>query len=93
MSLDVWEYHKEQMAINPEYKEAYNALEPEFSVANALIKARTNAGLTQTEVATRLGVSQPAVARMESGKNISLKTIARYASAVGQPVHLDILPQ
>ena len=42
--------------------------------------------------AEKLGVSQPAVARMESGKNISIKAIARYAKAVGRPINLSILP-
>ena len=32
------------------------------------------------------------VARMESGKNISIKAIARYAKAVGRPINLSILP-
>ena len=48
--------------------------------------------MTQKDVAEKLGVSQPAVARMESGKNISIKAIARYAKAVGRPINLSILP-
>jgi transcriptional regulator with XRE-family HTH domain len=43
-------------------------------------------------VAKKLGVTQPSVARMESGKNISLKTITRYAKAVQKPITLKILP-
>ena len=75
---------------NPEYKAAYDALEPEFAIADALVKARTEAGMTQKEVAGRLGVSQPAVARMESGKNVSIRAIARYAKAIGRPITLCI---
>lgn len=70
-----------------------DALEPEFSIAEALISARVKAGLTQAEVAARLGVTQPAVARMESGRNISLKSVARYAGAIGQPITLEIMPK
>ena len=66
--------------------------EQEFAIANALIQARSEAGMTQKDVAEKLGVSQPAVARMESGKNISIKAIARYAKAVGRPINLSILP-
>ncbi|MFQ8734845.1 MAG: helix-turn-helix transcriptional regulator [Bilophila wadsworthia] len=80
------------MRDNPEYKAAYDALEQEFAIANALIQARSEAGMTQKDVAEKLGVSQPAVARMESGKNISIKAIARYAKAVGRPINLSILP-
>jgi len=77
---------------NPEYNHAYDELAQEFAIAAALIKARTDAGMTQEEVAKRLGVTQPAVARMESGKNISLKTITRYAGAVQKSITLEIRP-
>jgi transcriptional regulator with XRE-family HTH domain len=83
--------HKEWLK-NPKYKAAYDGLAQEFAIASALIRARAEAGLTQEEVAKKLGVTQPAVARMESGKNISLKTITRYANAVQQPIRLEILP-
>ena len=92
MGRSVFEYHEHQMRDNPEYKAAYDALEQEFAIANALIQARSEAGMTQKDVAEKLGVSQPAVARMESGKNISIKAIARYAKAVGRPINLSILP-
>ena len=92
MGIDFLAHHEEKMRDNPEYKAAYDALEQEFAIANALIQARSEAGMTQKDVAEKLGVSQPAVARMESGKNISIKAIARYAKAVGRPINLSILP-
>jgi len=85
------EDHKKWME-DPEYKAAYDGMAQEFSIAAALIKARTEAGMTQEDVAKKLGVTQPTVARMESGKNISLKTITRYAKAVQKPITLEILP-
>ena len=45
---------------------AYDALDDEFSALAALLKARAAAGLTQAEVASRMGVSQPVVARIEA---------------------------
>ena len=92
MGIDFFAHQEEKMRDNPEYKAAYDALEQEFAIANALIQARSEAGMTQKDVAEKLGVSQPAVARMESGKNISIKAIARYAKAVGRPINLSILP-
>lgn len=77
---------------NEEFRAAYDALDQEFSIASALIQARANARLTQADVAGKMGVTQSTIARIESGKNISLKTIARYAKAVGQPIRLEILP-
>jgi predicted XRE-type DNA-binding protein len=93
MSLDIFDWHKEHMATDPAYKDAYDALEQEFTIASALIDARSAAGLTQAEVAERLGVTQPAVARMESGKNISIRSIARYAKAVGRPITIQVFPE
>ena len=77
---------------NEEFRAAYDALDQEFSIASALIQARANARLTQADVAGKMGVTQSTIARIQSGKNISLKTIARYAKAVGQPIRLEILP-
>ena len=81
------------MRNDSEYKAACDTLAVEFSIADALIAARVEAGLTQAEVATRLGVTQPAIARLESGRNISFRSVARYASAIGRPITLEILPK
>jgi transcriptional regulator with XRE-family HTH domain len=53
-------------------------------VSNALIKAREKAGLSQDELATRMGKSLNAVMRLESGRgNPRLDTLRRYAIAAG----------
>ena len=51
----------------PGYAEAYDALEEEFSLVTALIKARTNSGLTQAELAKRMSTTQAVIARLEAG--------------------------
>ena len=49
-----------------------------------LSATRRRLGLSQTEVAARMGTSQPAVARLESGESDArLSTIERYAAALG----------
>jgi len=69
---------------DPAFRREYEALDEEFSIARELIAARTSAGLSQEEVAKRMGTTQSAVARMESGKNLpSLRTLIRYADATG----------
>lgn len=92
MGRDFFDYHQEEMR-DAEYRAAFEALEPEFAIARALIQARSDAGLTQAEVAQKLGVTQPAVARMESGRNVSIKSLTRYATAVGKPITFEIRPQ
>ncbi len=52
---------------NPEYRREYEALEEEFSLTAALIEARSRAGLTQEEVASRMKTTQAVVARLEGG--------------------------
>ena len=53
-------------------------------LAGQLTARRVALGLSQTEVAARMGTSQSAVARIESGANdVRLSTLERYAAAVG----------
>jgi ribosome-binding protein aMBF1 (putative translation factor) len=77
----ITELHKRWMK-EPKYRNAYAALEDEFAVAKAVIAARSRAGLTQAELAEKMGTTQPAVARMESGRiQPSLQTLHRLAQA------------
>lgn len=72
---------------------AYDAMEAEFSVAHELIAARIHAGLTQSEVAQRMGTTQSVIARMEGGRALpSLRTLTRYAQAVGYSASVKLTP-
>lgn len=54
------------------------------ALAEDLVDRRIRLGLSQTEVAARMGTSQSAVARFESGEaDVRLSTLERYASAIG----------
>ena len=54
-------------------------------LAELLAAKRVSLGLSQTEVAARMGTSQSAVARIEAGQaDLRLSTLERYAAAVGQ---------
>jgi DNA-binding XRE family transcriptional regulator len=75
---------------------AYDALEDEFAALAALLEARALAGLTQADVAARMGVSQPVVARIESSlskkdHSPSLHTLRRYASACGMKLIIQMV--
>jgi len=75
---------KAQLLANPAVRQAYDAQAPEFELARELIAARTKAGLTQGDVAARMGTTQSVVARIESGRGTpSMRTVQRFASAVG----------
>lgn len=73
---------------NPKVQAAYDEMIPEFALLRQMLKARRKAGLSQAEVAERMGTKAPAVTRLESslgnGKHSpSLATLQKYASAVG----------
>ncbi|MXP41982.1 helix-turn-helix domain-containing protein [Altererythrobacter soli] len=73
-----------RVAQGPEFVREYEALEEEFALASAVIGARAHAGLTQEELAERLGTSQSAIARLESGRSRpSATTLAKLAAATG----------
>jgi predicted transcriptional regulator len=58
-----------------------------------LVRARQESALSQTEIAARMGTSQSAVARLESGDlDARLSTLERYAAALGQTVDWQIRP-
>ena len=78
---------------NKAVKKEYDALKPEFNLLREMLKARTNAGLSQAEVAERMGTKSPAITRLESSltsgrHSPSIATLKKYADAVG--CHLEI---
>lgn len=83
---------KKRWLSTPEVREAYEALTPEFEVARALIAARVEAGLTQAQVAERMGTTQSVIARLEGGRSLpSLKTLYRYADATGTRPQINLV--
>ncbi|MGZ5934779.1 MAG: helix-turn-helix domain-containing protein [Rhizomicrobium sp.] len=87
-SFDAW---KRRMLKNPEFKKEYDALEEEFALINELLGARARAKLTQAQVARRMGTSQSAVARMESGRTPpSISSLIKYAHATGSKVEIRL---
>ena len=84
---------KEKALRRKNVKDAYESLEPEFSLLHEILKARQNAGLSQAEIAERMGTKAPAITRLESslssGKHSpSIATLKKYADALD--CHLEI---
>ncbi|CDN54373.1 XRE family transcriptional regulator [Neorhizobium galegae bv. officinalis bv. officinalis str. HAMBI 1141] len=75
---------------DPEFVAAYDALEEEFALAEALIKARAQASMTQEDVARAMGTTQAAIARLESGRSMpSTRTLQRFADATGTKLRIS----
>jgi len=78
----------------PKYKKAYDALEEEFALASAVIDVRNRAGLTQKQLARKMGTTQPVVARLESGRTRpSMRTLERLAKATRSRLFISFEPR
>jgi ribosome-binding protein aMBF1 (putative translation factor) len=78
---------------DPEFVTAYDALEAEFALASSLIKARSEADMTQEQVAQAMGTTQAVVARLESGKVLpSTRTLERFAKATHSRLRISFEP-
>ena len=86
-----------KMLNEPAVKEAVDELNrTEFLILDEILAARKEAGLTQAEVAKRMGTKPPAVARLESalasGKHSpSLNTLRKYAAALGKRLEVHLV--
>jgi transcriptional regulator with XRE-family HTH domain len=81
----------------PEFIAAYDELETEFTLLRELLQARQRAGLTQAEVAERMGTKPPAVTRLETAlsdnrHSPSIATLKKYARAVGCKLEVHLVP-
>jgi transcriptional regulator with XRE-family HTH domain len=87
---------KARALARPEVRREYDALSEEFELLDEILKARAEAGLTQAELAERIGTTQSAVARLETaiGKHSpSLATLKRYASALGYRLQVRLVKE
>lgn len=85
---------KARALARPDVKKAYDDLAEEFAFLDEVLKARSESGLTQAEVATRIGTTQSAIARLESAEpkhSPSIVTLQKYAKALGYTVELRLV--
>lgn len=66
----------------------------EMKIEQELVALREREGLSQRDLAMRLGTTQPYIAKLESGRvrNVGLKTLARYAAATGSTLTVSFAP-
>lgn len=79
------------------FKAEYDALEEEYQLLREMLHARKRAGLTQEEVAERMGTKAPAIARLEASSSRdkhspSVSTLRKYALAVGCKLEIHLKP-
>lgn len=84
---------RQDLLKDPEVKAEYDRLGPIFAVVGEMIEARRAAGLTQAEIAARMGTTQSVVARLENARHMpTFDMVARYAAAIGRRVDVQLVP-
>ena len=92
MKDDFQRYLDKQLE-DPAFRKEWEALEPEYAIMQALIDARNEAGITQTELSKRTGIAQTDISKLERGNgNPSLKTLKRLAEGLGMTLELKFKP-
>ncbi|MBI4730071.1 MAG: helix-turn-helix transcriptional regulator [Acidobacteria bacterium] len=82
--MTTWSEFKRKRPLEGEAKRAYEAARQKMGVGYLILKARAEAGLTQAQLAKRIGTSQPMIARWESGAQVpSVTSLLRIAEATG----------
>ncbi len=80
----------EKQKEDPEFREAYEELEPAYQIA----RLRILQGLTQEQLAQKMGTAQSSIARLESGRrDISLPVLRKAAEALGADLTICLRPR
>ena len=82
--MTTWQEHKQRHTLRGEAKIAYEASREQMGVGYLILQARGAVGVSQAQLADRIGTSQPTVARWESGAQLpSVRSLLRVAAATG----------
>jgi transcriptional regulator with XRE-family HTH domain len=89
--MDDFERLESKLLRDPEVRKALDVRRPAFELASQMIGIRVAAGLTQQELADRAGMTQPEIARLESGATVpGWETLSRVLAAVGAEVDVTL---
>ena len=88
---DLQNYIEKRKKTDPEFAEGYDEGYEAFKIGVLLKMERQSAGLTQEEVARRLGTKKSAVSRIENhAEDIKLSTLEKFAAAMGKKLIIEI---
>ena len=87
-----WNEYKTQKLNNPAFKQAYDELEVEYAIMNEMLRARKELGMSQQELSTKTGITQPDISKLENGKaNPSIGTLKKIAEAFGKKLVIQFV--
>ena len=85
---------RNELMKDPAFRKEYEALQPEMDITRAILDARIQAGLTQTELSKKTGISQADISRLENGtRNPSLALLKRLAEAMNMTLRIEFIPK
>jgi len=91
MKNKTYKQFKKALLKDKKIKEAYEKLGPEFAVIEMIIGRRIKKGLTQKELARKIGTRQSAISRLESGTyNPSLSFLQKVGEALGAKLKISL---
>ena len=74
------------------FRKEYEELQPEMDITRAILNARINAGMTQTELSEKSGISQADICRLEKGtRNPSIALLKRLAEALDSTLKIEFV--
>ena len=84
-----YEEFEAELLQDPEIRKEYEVLKPKYDMIQRLIERRNELLLSQLQLASRVGMQQPAIARLESGlNNVNVSTLFKVTNALGLDVEL-----
>jgi len=89
--METWKNVKKELLKDPEVAREYEKLRPRYELISQLIGARIKKGLTQAELAKKMGTKQSAIARIESGNaNPSIAFLEKLTQALGSKLIIQL---
>lgn len=77
----------------PEFEKEWNEIQPEMDVIRAMVDMRIKQNLTQKELASRTGIDQADISKLENGtKNPSLKLLKKLEAGMGMQLKIEFVP-
>ncbi len=90
--MKTYQQLKQEWLQDEEFALLYEDSEAEFEITKALIQARIDLGLTQKQLADKIGTQQPSISRLESGDyNPSLEFLKKVAQGLGKKLVIGFI--